>query len=119
MYEMVGTVKKVGETVTNERGYAHRELVVEEASNAYRPNVVLFTFLNGNCPALDGFAAGMRVKVSFVVNGWEWTMPSGETKTCCKLVGVGAAALDEGTAAGGAAASPYAASVQAYPPLPF
>ena len=110
MYEMVGTVKKVGETVTNERGYSHRDLVVEEASNGYRPNVVPFSFLNGNCQVLDGLAAGMQVKVSFVVNGWEWTMPSGETKNCCKLVGVDAAAL---------AASPDAAPAQGDPTLPF
>jgi len=93
MYEMVGTVKKVGETVTNGRGYAHRDLVlVEERNGGFRPNIVPFTFQGDRAARLDGLAAGTRVQVKFVVDGWEWNAPTGDVKVCSKLVGLDVAA---------------------------
>lgn len=119
MYEMIGTVKKVSETVTNERGYSHRDLVVEEPANGHRPNVVQFAFQGEHGARLDGLAAGMRVKVGFVVNGWEWTQPSGEVKVCSKLLGIEAVRLVEGETAQPAIAPAASMPAAPEPPLPF
>lgn len=95
MYEMTGTVKKVGETIANANGYSQRTLVVVEKSNSYRPNVVPFAFCNGNCAKLDNLVEGAEVKVSFTVSGWEWNSPSGEVKNSLRLMGVEAQAVDQ------------------------
>ena len=75
MYEFIGTVKTVGEVQTFASGFQKRELVVEETGNGKWPNVVAFAFKKDNVAKLDGVRSGQRVKVSFAVDGREWTDP--------------------------------------------
>ena len=75
MYEFIGTVKTVGEVQTFASGFQKRELVVEESGDGKWPNVVAFAFKKDNVAKLDGMRPGQRVKVSFAVDGREWTDP--------------------------------------------
>ena len=75
MYDFTGKVKSVGELQTFASGFTKRELVVEEAGDGKWPNVVAFAFKKDNVAKLDGMKPGMRVKVSFAVDGREWTDP--------------------------------------------
>ena len=75
MYEFTGKVKSVGELQTFASGFTKRELVVEESGDGKWPNVVAFAFKKDNVAKLDGVRSGQRVKVSFAVDGREWTDP--------------------------------------------
>ncbi len=75
MYEFMGTVKAVGEVQTFASGFQKCELVVEEAGDGKWPNVVAFTFKKDNVAQLDGVRPGQRVKVSFAIDGREWSDP--------------------------------------------
>ena len=75
MYEFIGTVKAIGEIQTFPSGFQKRELVVEETGDGKWPNVVAFAFKKDNIAKLDGVRSGQRVKVSFAVDGREWTDP--------------------------------------------
>ena len=75
MYEFTGKVKCVGELQTFASGFTKRELVVEEEREGNWPNVVAFAFKKDNVAKLDGVRSGQRVKVSFAVDGREWTDP--------------------------------------------
>lgn len=75
MYEFTGKVKGVGELQTFASGFSKRDLVVEEERAGNWPNVVAFAFKKDNVAKLDGVRAGQRVKVSFAVDGREWTDP--------------------------------------------
>lgn len=81
MYEFTGIVKSVGEVQTFASGFAKRELVVQEERDARWPNIVAFVFKKDNTAKLDGVTPGIRVKVSFAIDGREWTNPqTGEVR---------------------------------------
>ena len=75
MYEFNGTVKKVGELQKFSSGFTKRDLIVEEDKPGDWKNVVSFTFKKDNTAKLDGVSVGTRVKVTFAVDGREWTDP--------------------------------------------
>jgi len=75
MYEFNGIVRKVCALQSFASGFTKRELVVEEDKPGEWKNRVAFAFKKENVSKLDGIAEGARVKVSFVVDGREWTDP--------------------------------------------
>lgn len=82
MYELTGTVKRIGETMMFANNFTKRELVVTENGNSEWPNVLGFAFKRGNCEQLDKLSVGDEVKIGFVVDGREWTDPK-TNKTKC------------------------------------
>ena len=74
MYEMTGTVVKVGETQTfGQKGFTKRTLVVkEETENAKYPNIVAFTLMRDRCSLADSLTKNAKVKITFAVNGRVW-----------------------------------------------
>ena len=75
MYEMSGTVKKIGDIQTFASGFSKRELVVEEEKDSKWPNVVAFTFKKEGMSKIENVKPGDRVKIGFAVDGREWTDP--------------------------------------------
>ena len=75
MYDMYGTVKKICETQTFPSGFAKRDLVIEEEKDGKWPNIVAFTFKKDAVSKLDDLKVGDRVKITFAVDGREWTDP--------------------------------------------
>ena len=75
MYEFIGTVKKVCDTMTFASGFTKRDLVVEEEKDSQWPNIVAFTFKKDNTAKLEGISEGQRVKIGFGIDGREWTDP--------------------------------------------
>lgn len=89
MYEMSGTVKKVGEIQTFASGFSKRELIVEEEKDSKWPNIVAFTFKKEGMSKIENVKPGDRVKVGFAVDGREWTDPkSGATRHFTDLTGL-------------------------------
>lgn len=75
MYEFSGVVGKVGEVQTFPSGFTKRELVVVEEKAGTWQNKVAFTFKQDRVGLLEGLETGTRVKVTFAVDGREWTDP--------------------------------------------
>ena len=95
MYEFTGKVKAVGEVQTFASGFTKRELVVEEAGDGKWPNVVAFAFKKDNVAKLDGVRSGQREKVSFAVDGREWTDPkTGKVRYFANLTALRLECLD-------------------------
>ena len=95
MYEFTGKVKVVGELQTFASGFTKRDLVVEEERAGNWPNVVAFAFKKDNIAKLDGVRPGQRVKVSFAVDGREWTDPkTGEVRYFSDLTALRLERLD-------------------------
>jgi hypothetical protein len=89
MYEMSGTVKKIGDVQTFASGFSKRELIVEEEKDSKWPNVVAFTFKKDGMAKIENVKPGDRVKVGFAVDGREWTDPkSGTTRYFTDLTGL-------------------------------
>ena len=89
MYEMSGTVKKIGDIQTFASGFSKRELIVEEEKDSKWPNVVAFTFKKEGMSKIENVKPGDRVKVGFAVDGREWTDPkSGATRYFTDLTGL-------------------------------
>ena len=89
MYEMSGTVKKIGDIQTFASGFSKRELVLEEEKESRWPNVVAFTFKKDGMSKIENVKPGDRVKIGFAVDGREWTDPkSGTTRYFTDLTGL-------------------------------
>lgn len=95
MYEFTGKVKAVGELQMFASGFTKRDLVVEEERDGNWPNVVAFAFKKEKAAMLDGITAGMRVKISFAIDGREWTDPkTGKVRNFCDLTALRLERLD-------------------------
>lgn len=77
-YEIIGTIYQIGATETiptkNGGSFQKRQLVLiqrrfDNSGQEYQPNYPTLEFANANCPKLDGFKAGDRVRVKFDING--------------------------------------------------
>jgi len=89
MYEMSGTVKKIGEPQQFASGFAKRELILEEEKDSRWPNVVAFVFKKEGMTKIEGLKVGDRVKIGFAVDGREWTDPkSGNVRHFTDLTGL-------------------------------
>lgn len=79
MYKLVGTVKKVMDTVQVTERFAKREFVINDSSSMY-PQDIIFQAAQDKCSMLDGINQGEQVEVSFNLRGREWTSPQGEIR---------------------------------------
>ena len=114
MYEMSGTVKKIGEPQTFASGFSKREVILEEDKDSKWPNVVAFVFKKEGMSKIEGLKAGDRVKVGFAVDGREWTDPkSGTVRYFTDLTGLFVEPL---SAAPEAPAGDGADHLPSYPP---
>ena len=111
MYEMSGTVKKIGDIQTFASGFSKRELILEEEKDSKWPNVVAFTFKKEGMSKIENLKAGDRVKVGFAVDGREWTDPrTGAVRYFTDLTGLFVEPLAEAPAAPTEAEAPASSS---------
>lgn len=82
MYELSGTIKRIGETQVFANDFTKRELVITENSNSSWQNVIGFCFKRSNCSLLDRLSVGDEVKIQFVVDGREWQDPKSGKIRC-------------------------------------
>ncbi len=93
LYEIQGTVKNIGEVQTFPSGFTKRMLVITTEEERF-PQPVALSFTKERCALLDGCTLGARVKVTFGINGREWTDPSGNVKYFVDLTGLKVENLD-------------------------
>lgn len=126
MYEYTGRVTEVCETQMFASGFAKRELVVEEEGRSAYPRHATFNFKKECLTLLDQLHVGDRVKVSFAVEGREWTDPRmNKVRHFTDLVGIGVTVLASEPAVSGSEGPevhplpPPAAALANPDPLPF
>lgn len=88
MYEFKGKVKTVEETQTFSSGFSKRVIVLTEIKEkpSQYPNNVSFVLKKDNTSLADGLREGDTVKVSFTIDGRDWTDPKGITRHFVDLV---------------------------------
>ncbi len=112
MYEFTGRVRSVGELKSFTGGFTMRAFVVDEDRDSQWPNSVSFVVKRSNTVKLNGVNPGERVKLSFVVDGREWTDPkSGKVRNFTDLTVLDLERLG-GVAAVAAPAAPVAPAPQ-------
>ena len=83
MYEITGTVKRIGDTQCYANNFSKRELVIAEPPrNDNWQNVIGFYFKRASCTELDKLSVGDEVKIGFVVEGHDWTDPNTRKTRC-------------------------------------
>lgn len=70
-FDLVGTVKQIGEVQTFASGFTKREVVVSDDDQRF-PQELAFSFARDRAKMLDAVAVGDRVKVSFDIRGREY-----------------------------------------------
>lgn len=70
-YDLVGTVRQIGEVQTFASGFTKRDIVVSDDDQRF-PQELSFSFARDRARLLDSFAVGDRVKVSFDIRGREY-----------------------------------------------
>ncbi len=70
-YELIGTIKKIGDLQTFPSGFEKRELVVCDDDPRF-PQEIPFGFTRERTKLLDQFAEGEKVKISFDIRGREY-----------------------------------------------
>jgi len=75
MYEFTGRVRNIGELKSYSGGFTKRGFVVDEDRDGQWPNSVSFVLKKDNTAKLAGVSVGEHVKLSFVIDGREWTDP--------------------------------------------
>ena len=77
--EIQGIIKHIGQTqVLGANGFEKREFII--TTEGQYPDVILFQCIKDKCALLDVVQVGQSVRVSFNINGREWTNPQGQTK---------------------------------------
>lgn len=88
--ELTGKIKLIGETQEiGSNGFTKREFVI--ITDEKYPQHIPLQVVKDKCELLDKFKVGQDVKVSYNINGREWTSPSGEVK---HFVTIGAWRID-------------------------
>lgn len=93
LYEITGTIKVIENTQTFASGFSKRSFVITTDEERF-PQPISMSALKDRCALLDNFKLGERVKVSFVINGREWTDPQGKVKYFVDLVALKIESLD-------------------------
>lgn len=90
IYEFTGVVKKVREIQRFESGFEKRELVVTDdvGTQPLYPNILCFSFKKERMNLLENVEPGLRVKVTFAVDGREWSDGAGKTRYFTDLTGI-------------------------------
>jgi hypothetical protein len=77
--EIVGTVKKVFDTIQVSEKFSKREVVITTKDGMYEQDILLQCAKN-QTDLLDGIRVGDNVDCKFNLKGREWTNPQGEVK---------------------------------------
>ncbi len=83
--ELLGTVKKIGETQTFGSGFQKRELIL--LTQEQYPQPLSIEFLQDKINLLDNVSEGETVKIGINLRGREWTSPQGEVKYFNSITG--------------------------------
>jgi len=78
MTQVIGTIKKIFDTVQVSEKFSKRDLVV--TTNDMYPQDIIMQFTQDKCSILDGYKEMDQVDVSVNLRGREWTSPQGEIK---------------------------------------
>lgn len=113
-YDMTGHIKEIGDVQTFPSGFSKREVVVCDDGERF-PQDIAFTFAKDRARALDAFAVGDQVKVSFDIRGREYNGRHFVDLSGWKIEKADAAG-SQSPAAGMPAAAPAAAPAPAVPP---
>lgn len=70
-YDLVGTVKQIGDVQTFPSGFTKRDVIVSDDDQRF-PQELSFSFPRERARLLDAVAVGDRVKVSFDIRGREY-----------------------------------------------
>ena len=99
MYEITGTVKRIGELKKFASGFSKRELVIDSGKRDGQENPLSFQFKKENAKFLDGLGCGAKVKITFAIDGREWTDPkTNEVKCFCDLTALKMEVIEKGVA---------------------
>ena len=99
MYEITGTVKRIGELKKFASGFSKRELVIDAGKRDGQENPLSFQFKKENAKLLDGLGFGAKVKIAFAIDGREWTDPkTNEVKCFCDLTALKMEVVEKGVA---------------------
>ena len=79
--EFTGQIKRIGNTQVVSDKFSKREFTVVDKPESEYPQTVQFELHKSKCDTIDSFKLGDMVRVSFNLNGREWTNPQGEVKT--------------------------------------
>ena len=97
MYETSGKLKWIGEVQSFPSGFTKREFVVTTAADKY-PQDLKFEMVKDKCAALDPFALGQDVDVSFDIRGNEYNGKYFVNLSCWKIQAAGGGAAAAGPA---------------------
>tara|TARA_R110000787_G_scaffold28568_2_gene77902 strand:+ start:177 stop:506 length:330 start_codon:yes stop_codon:yes gene_type:complete len=78
--EVIGILRKKGETIQVSEKFKKREFVIELNDNPKYPEIVQFQLIQDNCPILDNFNIDSKIKIEFDLKGKKWTNPEGIDK---------------------------------------
>ena len=78
-YQLVGKLKMIKDLEQISETFRKREFVVTVQDGDY-PQDIMFQSANKNSDAINSFAVGSDVSVTFNLRGREWTSPQGEVK---------------------------------------
>ena len=99
MYEITGTVKRIGELKKFSSGFSKRELVIDAGDRDGKENPVSLQFKKDNAKLLDGVGFGAKVKIAFAIDGREWSDPKTKEVRCfCDLTALKLEVLEKGAA---------------------
>lgn len=79
-YQLTGTLKALGAVEQKSETFKVRKFVVTVDATSQYPQHIELQAANDKCDALNTFAVGSDVTVSFNLRGREWTNPQGEVK---------------------------------------
>ena len=98
MYEITGKVKRIGELKKFSSGFSKRELVIDAGDRDGKESPLMFQFKKDNAKLLDGVGFGAKVKITFAIDGREWTDPKkNEVKCFTDLTALKLEVLENGT----------------------
>tara|TARA_R110000850_G_scaffold259037_1_gene385828 strand:- start:655 stop:1014 length:360 start_codon:yes stop_codon:yes gene_type:complete len=87
MSEITGVLIVKNETKEyGSNGFTKREFVIEKKEGEYSQKII-FELIKDKCNLIDAFNLGDSLKVSYNLNGRDWTNPQGETKYFNSIVG--------------------------------
>ena len=99
MYEITGTVKRIGELKKFSSGFSKCELVIDAGDRDGKENPFSLQFKKDNAKLLDGVGLGAKVKIAFAIDGREWSDPKTKEVRCfCDLTALKLEVLEKGTA---------------------
>lgn len=79
MYNLKGSVCRIGETQQLSDSFKKRTFVIKDNSDKY-PQTIEFETTQDRTDLLNGLSVGQEVEVTFFLRGREWTGKDGSTR---------------------------------------